>query len=223
MSFRKSIERVASIYLENKGFFPPELIGAESDGALLYESDEEYMKPNFSAQIFRELSDRQVAGELSDGQPITEQREPQGGRKGERIAQRIANIHLKKKPRHIEAGRKILCEIHAEKWAEKLGFPFQLGYECDTWDTKCIAYVTIKPFPKISSHLYPVLATKENLRVIEKIKSKVKSIERSVPKVKVHHVRSPSTVERLNRKTRTMEDFIVANQIVIVLHVLCEN
>lgn len=86
MSFRKSIERVASIYLENKGFFPPELIGAESDGALLYESDEEYMKPNFSAQIFRELSDRQVAGELSDGQIIDAQREPQDGRKGDRIA-----------------------------------------------------------------------------------------------------------------------------------------
>ena len=91
------IKRVASIYLENKGFFPPELIGAESDGSLLYESDEEsYMKPNFSAQIFRELSDRQVAGELSDGQPITEQREPQGGRKGDRIAQRVAQQHLKK-------------------------------------------------------------------------------------------------------------------------------
>ena len=98
MSLRKSAKKVASIYLENKGFFPPELVGAESDGALLYESDEEsYMKPNFSAQIYRELSDRQVAGELSDGQIIDAQREPQGGRKGDRIAQRVANIHLKKR------------------------------------------------------------------------------------------------------------------------------
>ena len=95
MSLRKLAKRVASIYLENKGFFPPELIGAESDGSLLYESDEEYMKPNFSAQIFRELSDRQQAGELSDGQPITEQREPQSGRKGDRVAQRVALRHLR--------------------------------------------------------------------------------------------------------------------------------
>ena len=113
--------------------------------------------------------------------------------------------------------------MRAERWAEKLGFPFQLGYECNSGDTKCYAHVTIKPFPKISSYLYPVLATKENLRVIEKIESKVKSIGRSVPKVKVHHVRSPSITERLNRKTRTMEDFIVANEIVIVLDVLCER
>lgn len=89
MSLRKSAKRVASIYLENKGFFPPELLGAETDGSLLYESDEEsYMKPNFSAQVYRELSDRQTSGELSDGQPITKQRAPQGGRKGDRIARR---------------------------------------------------------------------------------------------------------------------------------------
>lgn len=129
----------------------------------------------------------------------------------------------KKKPRHIEAGRKILCEIKAERWAEKLGFPFRLAYECNSFDTKCYAHVTIIPFPKISRYLYPVLATKENLRVVEEIESKVKSIERSVPKVKVHHIRSPDTVERKNRKTRTKEDFIVANEIVIVLEVLCER
>ena len=93
---KKLVQRVASAYLTNKGFFPPELVGAESDGSLLYESDEEsYMKPNFSAQIFRELSDRQQAGELSDGQPIPEQRDPQGGRKGDRVAQRVALKHLR--------------------------------------------------------------------------------------------------------------------------------
>lgn len=96
MSKKLLIEKIASAYLTNKGFFPPELVGAEKDGALEYDQDEEsYMHPNFSAQIYRELSDRQESGELSDGQPITEQREPQGGRKGDRIAQRVALKHLR--------------------------------------------------------------------------------------------------------------------------------
>ena len=96
MSKKLLIEKIASAYLTNKGFFPPELVGAETDGALEYDQDEEsYMHPNFSAQIYRELSDRQESGELSDGQPITEQREPQGGRKGDRIAQRVALKHLR--------------------------------------------------------------------------------------------------------------------------------
>jgi hypothetical protein len=96
MSKKLLIERVASAYLTNKGYFPPELLGSETDGALEYDQDEEsYMHPNFSAQIYRELSDRQESGELSDGQPITEQRDPQEGRKGDRIAQRIALKHLR--------------------------------------------------------------------------------------------------------------------------------
>ena len=93
---KKLVQRVASAYLTNKGFFPPELVGAETDGALEYDQDEEsYMHPNFSAQIFRELSDRQEAGELSDGQIIDAQRDPQGGRKGDRVAQRVALKHLR--------------------------------------------------------------------------------------------------------------------------------
>ena len=68
---------------KKKADFDPENVGAESDGPLKSESDEAaYMEPNFSAQIFRELSDRQEAGQLSDGKGITEQRDPQPGRKG---------------------------------------------------------------------------------------------------------------------------------------------
>lgn len=93
---KKLVQRVASIYLTNKGYFPPELVGAETDGALEYDQDEEsYMHPNFSAQIYRELSDRQEAGELSNGQIIDAQRDPQEGRKGDRVAQRVALRHLR--------------------------------------------------------------------------------------------------------------------------------
>ena len=87
-------------YLAKKGFFPPEQVGYESDGALEYDQEEaSYMGPNFSAQIFRELSDRQEAGELSDGQVIDAQREPQPGRQGERVAShtRVAYRYLKEK------------------------------------------------------------------------------------------------------------------------------
>lgn len=87
-------------YLAKKGFFAPEQVGYESDGALEYDQDEaSYMSPNFSAQIFRELSDRQEAGELSDGQIIDAQREPQAGRQGERVAshKRVAYRYLRRK------------------------------------------------------------------------------------------------------------------------------
>lgn len=86
MSVQKSIRRVASAYLRNNGFYPPELIGAEKDGALEYNSDETYMSDTFTEQRYRELSDRQLGGELGDGSPITERRSPQSGRKGERVA-----------------------------------------------------------------------------------------------------------------------------------------
>ena len=57
------IKKLTQRYI--KANFPPELVGAESGGALLCNPDEEsYMGPNFSAQIFRELSDRQNAGQL---------------------------------------------------------------------------------------------------------------------------------------------------------------
>jgi len=79
------IKKLTQRYI--KANFPPELVGAESGGALLCNPDEEsYMGPNFSAQIFRELSDRQNAGQLSDGQIVPEQRNPEAGRKGERVA-----------------------------------------------------------------------------------------------------------------------------------------
>ena len=86
-----------------KGAFDPEQIGAESHGALRNEKDEPYMNTNFSGQIFRELADRQNAGQLSDGKPIPDQRDPDPGRKGIKANTKTADLRLSSKDKFVIA------------------------------------------------------------------------------------------------------------------------
>jgi len=75
------IERHAGIDPLKKAtmHFPPDDIGREEAGPLVDEPDEPFMKGEFDQQEFRELSDRQEAGDLGMT-PVEDPRAPQPGR-----------------------------------------------------------------------------------------------------------------------------------------------
>jgi len=67
------------VFDEGTKGFDPEEIGVEQKGPAEQDADEKYMSDQFTQQWFRELREKQEAGEVSDGKGSPEAQAPQAG------------------------------------------------------------------------------------------------------------------------------------------------